>query len=450
MSSRFAIVKWLFLFFSVLHAEEEIRVELSTKTQLSPLYLCRIQGQEASLEPSYLKTLRKILHFDLHHSGFAKVEPVDEILEKALHHHDPHVAFNMGRWGKVGVSFVLKGVINEKKLDLFVFTVQSGKLKHFQDIPLTGDLKIDRRQIHKLSDAVMKTLFGIEGVAHSRILYSAQEENLNPSVQGWKAEIWECDYDGANARQVTKESGYSITPVLLPEPKNSRYLYVNYKNGQPKIYTSFLKQQSGKPFISLRGNQLLPAISKQKDKVAFISDATGRADLFLQLLDSRGQIMGKPMQLFSYPRATQASPTFSPDGSKIAFVSDKDGTPRIYLIPSRLENNKRSDPILLTKKNRENTCPVWSPDGKKLAYSAKTNGMRQIWIYDFESGEEQQLTTGPGNKENPSFAPDSLHLVFNSTDPDSSELYLVNLHQSEAIKITKGAGKKHYPTWGNR
>jgi TolB protein len=106
--------------------------------------------------------------------------------------------------------------------------------------------------------------------------------------------------------------------------------------------------------------------------------------------------------------------------------------------------------MLISKQNGENSCPAWSADGKKLAYSAKTKGVRQIWIYDFDSKEERQLTDGPGNKENPSWALDSKHLVFNSTDGPASELYLVNLNQPEVIKISQGPGKKHYPTWGTR
>ena len=113
-------------------------------------------------------------------------------------------------------------------------------------------------------------------------------------------------------------------------------------------------------------------------------------------------------------------------------------------------SGKRPDPVLLTKRNNENTCPAWSPDGTKLAYSAKTNGVRQIWVYDFTTKEERQLTFGPGNKENPAWAPDSVHLVFNSTDATASELYLVNLNQPEALRISKGPGKKHYPSWGAR
>ncbi len=455
LSLRSVTVKILACFVCAfaLEADEEIRVELTTKAELSPVYLCRTHSENSSLEPSYLKTLRQVLQFDLSHSGYARVVDIDTILEKALHHTDPNVAFNPQRWAKVGVSYVLKGVVQDKKLDLFAFNVKTSSLKKFEGIPLSGNLPTDRRQIHKLSDAIMKTLFGIEGVADSRLLYSVQVNNTDPSSKDWKSEIWECDWDGGNPSQITYEQNYAISPVFIPADPvlgGDRYLYVNYKNGQPKIYFSSVKNRTGKPLLNLRGNQLLPAVSKQRDQLAFISDAAGRADLFIQPIDTSGALTGKPQQLFSYPRATQASPTFSPNGKKIAFVSDKDGTPRVYTIPAAIENNKRATPSLISRQNRENTCPSWSPDGTKLAYSAKTNGVRQIWIYDLEAEEELQLTTGPGNKENPCWAPDSLHIVFNSTDPDSSELYLVNLNQPEAIKITTGSGRKHYPTWGTK
>ena len=417
------------------------------------MYLCRIIGEQSALKPTYLKSLRKTLLFDLDYSGYSTVAKIDDILEKALRHREPHVAFNSSRWEKANIDIALKAEVIGGKLDLYAFNVASNTLKKFEGIPLTGDLKHDQGQMHKLSSALLKTLFGVEAVTHTRILYSIQKGNSHPKESEWKAEIWECDYDGGNPRQITFEDNYSITPVFIPPHPthgNNRYLYVTYKNGQPKIYYSSIENKTGKPLINLRGNQLLPAISRDRNQMAFISDATGRADLFLQSVSDDGKLIGKPKQLFSYPRSTQASPTFHPDGSQIAFVSDKDGTPRIYLIPTSTENNKRATPTLITKKNRENTCPYWSPDGTKIAYSAKTNGVRQIWIYDLLTEEEMQLTTGPGNKENPVWAPDSLHLVFNSTDPDHSELYLVNLNQPEAVKITSGPGKKHYPTWGIR
>ena len=422
---------------------QEIRIYLPTAASLESLYLGKISTSDASFDANYLQQLEAILHFDLNHNGSTQVAPYNVQKESFLNQ-------NPKMWKGLNATHAVKPVIQDKMLSVTVFSSQNGSLKQFNEIPLTGNLGKDRRQIHKLADAIHKSLFGIDGVASTRILYSIKLKTQQSSGQ-WVSEIWSCDWDGANPKQLTKEGSYCVTPVFIPTSAkfaNDRFLYVTYKWGQPKICIASMSEGIGRRLIDLRGNQLLPAISHQRDKVAFICDAGGRTDLFLQEFHPESGDVGKPVQLFSYPRSTQASPTFSPDGSKIAFVSDKDGAPRIYVISTTF-SSKRSNPTLITKQNNENSCPTWSPDGKKLAYSAKTKGIRQVWIYDFETGEERQLTDGPGNKENPSWAPDSKHLVFNSTDGSVSELYIVNLNQPEVIKISQGPGIKHYPTWGS-
>jgi TolB protein len=436
------------LFGAGAESDQEIRVHLTTDSPLTPVYLGRLKAEQSSFDANFLNQLDTILQFDFNYNGTTQVVTRSTEKEQVLQQKEKSVAFHPKTWKDFGIPYVIQPVISDKTLSVLVFSVESGSLKYFNDIPLTGELVYDRRQLHKLADGIYKALFNSDGIASTRLLYSVQFKNPKPDGSQWISEIWECDWDGNNARQVTKEGSYSVTPVAIPS-KSDRFLYVSYKLGQPKIYLASLKEGVGKRLIDLRGNQLLPAISLQRDKIAFICDAGGRTDLFVQAFHPEKGEIGKPVQLFSYPRSTQASPTFNPDGSKVAFVSDKDGSPRIYVIPSTV-SAKRANPSLITKQNSESSCPSWSPDGKKLAYSAKTNGVRQIWIYDFETREETQLTSGPGHKENPCWAPDSLHIVFNSTDASSSELYLVNLHQPETIKITRGPGKKHYPTWGKR
>jgi len=251
---------------------------------------------------------------------------------------------------------------------------------------------------------------------------------------------------------MTNDNYFAITPVFFPAKQGytvDKFLYVSYRDGVPKIYLARLQSPSGSPFVTLRGNQLLPTICKDRSKIAFISDASGRADLFMQKVDVDRGLTSKPIQAYSFPSSVQASPTFSPDGKKIAFVSDKEGAPRVYLIdtPLSMRGNKLPTAICLTTKNRENTCPNWSPDGRKIAYSAKTNGIRQIWVYDFDTSEEVQLTEGPGHKENPSWAPNSLHLVYDCSDGDHSELYVIDLNQKKPKQITFGDGRKCYPSW---
>jgi len=409
-------------------APKEIRVQLFTEGALVSLHLSPITVQDNSLSPSYVKELDRILTYDFSHNGKTVL-----------------AAQKSSTTPSFGLTFSLQ----DKKLQTKATLPFSGETKTFTPIPLTGNLSEDRKALHRLSDTIHKLFFQTEGVASSRILYSA--ETLN--TQGtWIAEIAECDWDGENTTLLTKENSYCITPVAIPKDGQFRknlFLYVSYKTGQPRIFIASKEEGVGKRVVDIRGNQILPSISKQRDKLAFICDASGRTDLFVQSIQPETGRTGAPVQLFSYPRSTQASPVFSPNGAKIAFVSDKDGSPRIYWIPSETQG-KRPQAHMITKKNRENSCPSWSPDGTKIAYSAKTEGVRQIWIYDFTSSEEKQLTFGPGHKENPCWAPNSLHLVFNSTDGNYSDLYVVNLNQPTAIKITKGQGKKHYPSWDTR
>ncbi len=419
---------------------QEIIVHLPTEKPLSPIYLSFIEQVDSSFPKNYLAQLEKVLEYDFNHNGKTISLAKSAERERQL---------RIGHGRELESPYALAFSIKENKLQCRAYNLLKEQSNLFPEITLSGSLSEDRKLLHKLSDAIHKLIFHSEGIASSKILFSFQKQEGGSS---WISEIAECDFDGENIHTLTEEKSYCVTPVNIPKGNGltkNLFLYVSYKMGQPKIFIASKEEGKGKKVLDIRGNQLLPAISKQKDKLAFICDASGRTDLFIQPIEPETGKTGTPIQLFSYPRSTQASPTFSPDGKQIAFVSDKDGTARIYLISTE-KTSKRPSAKMLTKKNRENTCPCWSSDGTKLAYSAKTKGIRQIWLYDFATGEERQLTSGPGDKENPCFADNSLHIVFNSVEKDHSDLYVVNLNQPNAVKITTGSGKKHYPAWSSK
>lgn len=416
----------LFLFFFTLHAEEkEIIIPLSTRNFLTSVNVSPLTSANFSVD--YLESLRTILVFDLNTNGSSHVEK------------------------KGNNDFNIDIDITGKDLSALILYARGGITKTLGPYPLSGNLSLDRRLIHQFADDLTLIMTGTRGVSNSKIIFAIQFPEKTPNGYDYKSEIWEIDYDGENKRQVTRENSYCITPVFFPTLgpfTENKFLYVNYKKGQPKIYLGSFEDKKGVPLVSLRGNQLLPAISKRGDMIAFICDASGRADLFVQLFSKSHGLMGKPIQAYSYPNSVQASPTFRPDGKKIAFVSDKNGTPRIFIIDTPYPGRDvKPNPLCITKKFRHNTCPSWSPDGTKLAYSAMIDGTRQIMVYDFLTKEEIQLTTGSSHKENPTWAPNSLHLIYNTVDPSSSELFIVNLKQKEVMQITTGPGKKHYPAW---
>ena len=435
----------LFLLLTSLVASEELEVRLSTRTQLQPIYISQVKTDPSQFDWRYLDEVRGVLESDLNTSGHCTVLMTKPDWEEILKKSDSRKNFNLDYWKKQKIPFVLSLEATNDRLSVSAFQIEKGTTKRYPDFLLTGKLELDRKEIHRLADAVQKDLFGVEGVASLRVIYTQRVK----SSDEWFSEVWVCDSDGANARQITKEKSYCMSPAFLTKKQGeAEFYYVSYKGGQSKIYRASLSDPTPIPMVTLRGSQLLPSLSKKGTQMAFISDAAGRPDLFVQNFDPSGKMIGKARQLFSAPRATQASPTFSPNGHQIAFVSDKDGPPRIYLLDvATPKDTKKLTPQLLTKKNRENTSPSWSPDGKRLAYSAKTDGVRQIWIYDFETETEIQLTKGPDNKENPSWAADSLHIVYNTEGDETCELYQINLNQQEPVLLSKGSGQKRFASW---
>lgn len=440
-----------FLFISLLqtlYAGEEMVVKLGTGVELLPVYISS-DKEGSGFSADYIEQLEKILKFDFSYNGMTTLA----LPSKSRTQLDSLTPFDfkgdLSGWAKENIYYIIKMKAKDRKLAARIMVVNSNGIKAVEGLPLTGDISQDRRTIHQLADSIFKALFDKEGVASTKFLYAQKSKDTSKK---WVSILYEADYDGANARRISSGDEFAINPSYVPPKagyKSNSCLFVSYKTGQPKIYFGSFSGEAPQRFSLLKGNQLLPAMSRQRDKIAFISDVTGNPDLFLQDFDAEKGLVGKPRQIYSTHRATQGSPSFSPDGKEIAFVSNKDGSPRIYVmdIPAEGVALKDIKAKLITKANRENTAPNWSPDGSKIAFCAQTKGVRQIWIYDLLTKAEKQVTTGPKNKENPTWAPNSLHLIFNTSDSGDSELYLMNLNQPDAVKISSGPGEKYFPSW---
>lgn len=449
-----ATVKILSLFaMASAFGADHFEILLPTQRQEKTLYLSRVHTDPEEADWRYFDELRSILERDLTIGGFAAILPLRPELEETLHWDALKKKFKTDLWNRQNVSFLLAIDGSDNRISVTAFDIAKQSAKTYPPLPLSRSLAADRKTMHRLADFLQKDLFGSEGIASLRILYAQREKNQEQEGLSWTSEIWICDADGEGARPLTQEKGYCLNPVFLPK-RNGRepFLYVFHNEGQSKIFLSTLAHPEEKlPIVSLRGNQALVAASKTGKRIAFIADAAGRPDLFIQKFEEGLKERSKARQIFSAPRSSTASPTFSPDEKEIAFVSDKDGSPRIYAlgIPQRADTQRRK-PRLLTVKNRENTSPAWSPDGKKIAYTAKVDGIRQIWLYDCATGEESQLTFGAEMKENPAWAPDSIHLAYNTESDCCAEIYVLSILQKKPFLLVKGEGLKRFPCWETR
>lgn len=387
--------------------------------------------------PAYAEALR----FDLTHGGF--VELTDNPVPLNWSHKDQlRQAIR-----DAGIHWLLRLRIADNRLTLDSVSVM-GRSVGLQT-ECGEDSLSQRRAAHRLADEWHEQVYARPHICNKHVLFV---RNSNSKTQGL-GEIWECDYDGYGARKILQDATGCINPTYLP-PRPGRqpegFCFVSYRLGVPKLFTVLWSQPNEvRRLISMPGNQFHPSFSPQRNRVAFICDAPGNPDLFIQTFHPPHNVVGKAHQLYPTARGVQATPCFSPDGKRIAFVSDHEGNGRIYCldIPSADTPLKDLRPLCITRKNGENTAPAWSPNGRYLAYCAKVAGVRQIWVYDFNTGQERQLTSGVHHKENPSWAPDSLHLIFNTADNDSYELYLSDLHSSGAVRLPLGKGFKRFPCW---
>jgi TolB protein len=97
-----------------------------------------------------------------------------------------------------------------------------------------------------------------------------------------------------------------------------------------------------------------------------------------------------------------------------------------------------------------NDSPSWSPSRQQseLAFASRIErGPFDIVVYNFETQQTRQLTTGRGSNEGPDWSPNGLHLVFTSSRDGSDQIYTMNRDGSNQRRLTR-EGNNKTAQWG--
>jgi Tol biopolymer transport system component/imidazolonepropionase-like amidohydrolase len=133
-------------------------------------------------------------------------------------------------------------------------------------------------------------------------------------------------------------------------------------------------------------------------------------------------------------------PVLSPDGKKVAFAAVGD----IYVMTIGAK------PVNITNDKYLDTDPAWSPDGNELVYSSDKGGnLLELWIHDFKTGRDRQLTTLTTQPMGATWSPDGTRIAFFDVDGmwRAASLSVVDIATGKVTKIHASLFGPGNPTW---
>jgi TolB protein len=137
-----------------------------------------------------------------------------------------------------------------------------------------------------------------------------------------------------------------------------------------------------------------------------------------------------------------------PFTSKIAFVSDKTGRKEIYLMDYDGYN-----PIKVTSRFSHAMAPAWRQDGKEIAFTAVTpNGKNvrnhNMFLYELASGKITMLSNRQGINSGAAFSPVNEQLIaLTMSFPGNPEIFTMNTSTKVVQRLTNSFGLDVDPAW---
>jgi TolB protein len=215
-----------------------------------------------------------------------------------------------------------------------------------------------------------------------------------------------------------------------------------------------------------------PAVSPDGSSIAFLSNRSGAAQVFVIRADGTGEIqlttspedknhphwLDSKTIFFSQTERERSrmfamnadgkhlheigevpgrNPIPSPDGKQVIYMVGPWTATRFVLSGLHNEN-----PRELTNGSSTTWTPAWSPDGKQVAFTRRDDNWLNVWIMSADgSGPKQvsHVSHGEGNAQFPAWSPDGKRLVLQvsggSKDKAIAHIWMIDLASGSAQKL---------------
>jgi len=409
---------------------ESAEIELQITKQMGrkiDMALAPFKSQNA-LDSQTIKTFEQTVSFNLEQSGFFElVKHQKEML--ALSNTEPADSITQAsQWRGLGADILVKGSYlwngQSGSLDVYAFDVEGQRRIFAKRYPLQQATL--RGTAHTCANDIIYRMTGEKGLAGTRIAYVAGGPRSK--------EVFVCDADGKNVRQLTQDG--SIVLGISWHPSGTKILYTSFKDGRAGIYIHDLSHGQRQSLPAYPGLNAAAKFSPDGTHIASVLSKDGNPEIYIS--DLQGQNLRR---ITSHP-SVDSSPCWSPDGQRIAFVSDRSGRPHLYL------QNLKGGPLRrLTHQGSYNASPAWSPKGDKIAFSSNMDGSFKICVLDLNQETITIVSQEGGEAEEPDWAPDGRHLIYSSKIGGVHQLFMVDVFDGKTIRLSSNKVHHLTPAW---
>ena len=278
-----------------------------------------------------------------------------------------------------------------------------------------------RSAAHEFADDIVLALTKTRGIASGKVAFIGTRT-------GHK-EVYTCDSDGANLKQLTADANISVGPALSPDGR--RLAYTGYKSGYADIYVIDLASGARDRVIKFPGTNTGAAFSADGSRLAMSCSRDGNPELYVS------NVSGGNAQRLTHTPTVESSPTWSPDGGEIIYVSDAGGSPQLYRISAGGGNGQH-----LAMGFGYCTEPNWSPDGRKVVFNVRGGGGFDAAVLDLGSGSAKV-----GRSRQPRKTRFGARIHDISSTVTETALYVYDVPTGKKVRIISGVGKVSEPAW---